>query len=154
MKSLSHFLLRLARCTLGSSLVEMTLVVPLIIALMVGVVDFGMAFSVRATLGKSVRDAARYVAGLPISACSTSSTFWANVYAQSLVTNVLPSAIANVTCSACPSPSLSGSNCVTASATFSYNSIILSGAISGYLPALPSTFNWSAQHQEVQVGGS
>jgi Flp pilus assembly protein TadG len=146
-------LARLARCSSGSALVEMTVVVPVAIALMVGVVDFGMVFSARATLGKSVRDAARYVAGLPTSACSTSSTFWANVYAQGLVTNVLPSATPTVTCSPCPSP-LTGSNCVTASATLSYNSTILGPVIPGYLPALPSTFNLSAQHQEVQVGGS
>ena len=50
----------------------MTLVVPLAVALMVGAVDFGMGFSAQATLGKSVRDAARYVAGLPAGACSNS----------------------------------------------------------------------------------
>jgi Flp pilus assembly protein TadG len=155
MRSQLKMLVRLARCSSGSALVEMTFVVPIAIALMVGVVDFGMVFSARATLGKSVRDAARYVAGLPAGACSTSSTFWANSYANSLITNVLPSATPSVTCSPCPSPPFRpDSNCVTASATLSYNSIIRAGAISGYLPALPSTFNLSAQHQEVQVGGS
>ena len=151
MRSLFKLLARVACCTSGNALVEMTLVVPLAVALMVGAVDFGMGFSAQATLGKSVRDAARYVAGLPAGACSNSTTFWANSYAMSLVTNVLPSASPSVTCSACPFSA--SSNCVTAIATLSYNSIILTGAMPGYFPAFLNPFNLSAQHQEVQVGG-
>jgi len=150
MRSLFKLLARIERCTSGSALVEMTLVVPLAVALMAGAVDFGMGFSAQATLGKSVRDAARYVAGLPVRSCSNSTTYWANSYAMSLVTNVVPSASPSVTCSACPFDA--SSNCITATATLTYNSIILTGALPGYFPAL-GNFNLSARHQEVQIGG-
>ena len=48
-------------------MVETTIYMPIVISLMVGGVDFGMAFSAHATVGKSVRDAARYLGSLPIS---------------------------------------------------------------------------------------
>ena len=43
MRSLFKLLVRLARCSSGSALVEMTVVVPVAISLMAGAVDFGMA---------------------------------------------------------------------------------------------------------------
>ena len=140
----------------------MTIVAPVAIALMVGVVDFGMGFSARATLGKSARDAARYLAGLPQSAYCQS---WAEASAKNLAVygntagtgnpvisgwSVSGVSITPVPATSCPA---AGSTIVV-TASYSYSSIILAGAIPGYLPALPSTFNWSAQHQEVQVGGS
>jgi hypothetical protein len=140
MRSLFKMLAQLARCSSGIALVEMTLILPVTIALMAGAVDFGMAFSSQATLGKSVRDAARYLAGLPASAYCQS---WAVTYAESFVTNVLPSATVGVNCS---------TSVITVSATFPYTSIILTGALPNYFPAF-GTFNLSAQHQEVQVGG-
>src|SRR5262245_8960648 len=69
MRSLFKFLLRLARCSSGSALVEMTIVVPVAISLMVGGVDFGLALSTQATAAKSVRDAARYLASLRAGEC-------------------------------------------------------------------------------------
>jgi Flp pilus assembly protein TadG len=140
MRSLFKPLARLAQCSSGTALVEMTIIVPLAIALMAGVVDFGMAFSSQATLGKSVRDAARYLAGLPASAyCQT----WATDYAKSFVTNVLPTAVPSVDCS---------TSVIDVTATFPYNSIILTGAMQGFFPAF-GNFTLFAQHQEVQVGG-
>jgi Flp pilus assembly protein TadG len=115
-------------------MVEMAIVAPVAISLMVGVVDFGMAFSAQTTLGKSVRDAARYLAGLPTSAYCQS---WAVAYAKSLVTNLLPSATVNVDCA---------TSVIKVTATLSYNTIIP-------FPAFPSAFSLAAQHQEVQVGG-
>src|SRR3974377_721518 len=72
MRSLFKFPLRLARCSSGSSLVEMTIILPVAISLMAGGVDFGWWVSTQATGSKSVRDAARYLATLPtsISVCS------------------------------------------------------------------------------------
>jgi Flp pilus assembly protein TadG len=142
-------LARLARCSSGSALAEMTIVVPVAIALMAGAVDFGMGFSSQATLGKSVRDAARYLSGLPASAyCQT----WAVSNATSLVTSVLPTATVTVDCSppTCPS----GQHCVNVTARFPYNSIIVTSVMAGFFPAFPSTFTLSTQHQELQVGGS
>src|SRR5450759_2163819 len=83
MKSLFKFLLRLARCSSGSALVEMTIVIPVAISLMAGGVDFGLWVSTQATGSKSVRDAARYLATLPtsISVCSNAT---AQANAQSL----------------------------------------------------------------------
>ena len=148
MRSPFEMLARLARCSSGTALAEMTIVVPVAIALMVGAVDFGMAFSSQATLGKSVRDAARYLAGLPTSAyCQT----WAVNYAKGLVT---AGATVSVTCPAsCPPSAPANSNCVIVAATYTYSSIILTSTMAGYFPAFPSTFTLSAQHQEVQVGG-
>jgi len=64
MTSLVEFLSRLARCSSGSTLVEATTYMPIAISLMVGGADFGMAFSAHATVGKSVRDAGRYLGSL------------------------------------------------------------------------------------------
>ena len=52
MRSLFKLLARVARCTSGSALVEMTIVVPVAISLMAGGVDFGMAFATLATGSK------------------------------------------------------------------------------------------------------
>ena len=68
MKSPIKFMLRLAGDSTGSALVEMTIVVPVAISMMAGVVDFGMAFATQATGGKSLRDAGRYLSTLPLSA--------------------------------------------------------------------------------------
>jgi Flp pilus assembly protein TadG len=64
MTSLVEFLSRLTRCSSGSTLVEATIYMPIAISLMVGGADFGMAFSADATVGKSVRDAGRYLGSL------------------------------------------------------------------------------------------
>jgi Flp pilus assembly protein TadG len=86
MKRVFKFFLRLARCTSGSAaLLEATLIVPPTVALMVGVVDFSVALTTEATAGKSVRDAARYLASLPaIAVCPSSGTGWGVSNAQNL----------------------------------------------------------------------
>src|SRR3974390_1049306 len=72
MNSMARYLSRVVRCTRGSATVEMALIMPIMISLMVGGVDFGMAFSAHATMGKSVRNAARYLGSLPkAAACSS-----------------------------------------------------------------------------------
>ena len=62
-------------------MVEMALIMPIMISLMVGGVDFGMAFSAHATMGKSVRNAARYLGSLPKAAACSS---WAIANAKNL----------------------------------------------------------------------
>src|SRR5262245_12448449 len=87
MTSFVEFLCRLARCSSGSAVVEATIYIPIVISLMIGGVDFGMAFYADATVGKSVRDAARYLASLPIpptSAARVGCSTWAITKAQNL----------------------------------------------------------------------
>ena len=81
MISLIRHMSRLARCTSGSAVVEMALIMPIMMSLMFGGVAFGMALSAHATIGKSVRDAARYLGGLPRAAACSS---WAIANAKNL----------------------------------------------------------------------
>src|SRR3974377_788664 len=81
MNSMARYLSRVVRCTSGSATVEMALIMPIMISLMVGGVDFGMAFSAHATMGKSVRNAARYLGSLPKAAACSS---WAIANAKNL----------------------------------------------------------------------
>jgi Flp pilus assembly protein TadG len=84
MRLLSKFLVRLWRCSSGSTLVEAAIIVPIAVSLMVGVVDFGWAFSTYATGSKSIRDAARYLGSLPTSIMTSGCPSWAVTNAQNL----------------------------------------------------------------------
>ena len=64
MKRLVNNLSEIARSTSGSALVEMTIITPLAILLVVGVVDFGSVLFAQATASKSVHNAARYLGSL------------------------------------------------------------------------------------------
>jgi Flp pilus assembly protein TadG len=150
MRSLFKFLLQLARCSSGSALVEMTVVVPIAISLMVGGVDFGLALSTQATASKSVRDAARYLGSLRASDCAGAIASAQNlaVYGNLAGTGnpLVPNWNAlggtnnhvNVTC---------GST-VIVSANIPYTSIIRTA----FLPN--GTYTLRTQHEEPQVGGS
>src|SRR3974390_2423961 len=81
MNSMAQYLSRIVPCTSGSATVEMAFIMPIMISLMVGGVDFGMAFSAHATMGKSVRNAARYLGSLPKAAACSS---WAIANAKNL----------------------------------------------------------------------
>lgn len=59
---------RLRRCTAGNSLLEAAVVLPLGITMLVGIMDFGMAYRTRAIAEKSMQNAARYLSTLPPSA--------------------------------------------------------------------------------------
>jgi Flp pilus assembly protein TadG len=63
MRSLLKLLRRAAGCTAGNTLLEATIIMPLILSIMAATVDFGLALSTQATIGKSMRNAARYLAG-------------------------------------------------------------------------------------------
>ena len=60
----------------GASLVEAALVIPIAIALLVGVMDFGRAYFTLATAEKSVGAAVRYLTFLPGSAICDGTTPW------------------------------------------------------------------------------
>ncbi len=77
MTTLRHLFRRLKRDRDGAALVELTLLMPVLIALMVGVAEIGRAMHQQHIIAKSVRDAARTLARDPrlfdpATGCSTS----------------------------------------------------------------------------------
>src|SRR5262245_25863739 len=84
MTSLGEFLSRLVRCSSGSALVEATIYMPIAISLMVGGVDFGTGFPARATIGKSVRYASRFLGSLPTWPTPVACNGWAIANAKNL----------------------------------------------------------------------
>jgi Flp pilus assembly protein TadG len=155
MTSLVEFLFRLARCSSGSALVETAIILPIMISLMVGGVDFGMAFSAHATVGKSVRDAARYLGSLPpTAACST----WAIANAKNLAVfgKLSPGPDDSALISGWQTDGGTGNNVsvdcstpsvVIVSAEAPYRTLML-GAV---LPRI-GTMTLSAQHEEQSIG--
>jgi Flp pilus assembly protein TadG len=137
-------------------MVETAIILPIMISLMVGGVDFGVAFSAHATVGKSVRDAARYLGSLPTTAaCST----WAIANAKNLaVFGVLSPGDGDTALISgwqtdggtdnnvgvdCSTPSI-----IIVSAKAPYRTFML-GAV---LPGI-GTITLSAQHEEQSIGG-
>lgn len=55
-------------CASGNSLLEAAIVLPVAVTLMIGIVDFGLAYRTKAIAEKSMQDAARYLSTLPPSA--------------------------------------------------------------------------------------
>lgn len=55
----------LHRCERGNAFVEAAITLPVLFILMIGVVDFGLAYSRLATVQKSLRNATRFIATLP-----------------------------------------------------------------------------------------
>jgi Flp pilus assembly protein TadG len=156
MTSLAEFLSRLVRCSSGSAMVETAIIIPIMISLMVGGVDFGMAFSADATVGKSVRGAARYLGSLPTTAaCST----WAIANAKNLAVfgKLRPGTGDSALISGWQTDGGTNNNvsvdCSTpskiiVSAKAPYNTLML-GAV---LPRI-GTITLSAQHEEQSIGG-
>jgi hypothetical protein len=147
----------------GTALIEMTIVFPVILLLMIGTVDFGMAFSDDATLGKSVRDAGRYLASLPGTMFSSGCPAWAQQNATDLVvygkfpvvttgTDADQSLISGWSSS--PPDGSAGNNvtisctstAISVSANAPYNTLMLSVLFGG-----AATLTLSAQHNEVVV---
>ena len=160
MKVVIKFFHRLGNCTSGSSLVEMAIVVPVAISLMVGGVDFGLALSTQATLSKSVRGAARYMASLPTSMIDPVTGNAVKVYCSDWAIAKTHNLVVYGSFSATGNPLIPGwttnggtvsINCstpvTTVQAQFPYRSIMLAT----FLP-VASTFTLSTQHDEAQVG--
>jgi len=67
-------ILRLCRCERGAALVEFTLVLPILILLTAGVVQFGYIFFVQNTMQNMAREAARGIAVGELSATGSDTT--------------------------------------------------------------------------------
>ena len=159
MTSLSEFLSRLVRCSAGSALVEATIYVPIAISLMAGGVDFGMAFSAHATVGKSVRDAGRFLGSFPSRPTPVACSDWAITKAKNLAIygKLSPAAgdlplisgwqTSDVTVSFNPADCSTEDYKITVSATAQYSTLAL-GAV---LPGI-GTLPLRAQHVE-SAGG-
>lgn len=65
MKKLLNLLRNVANCEAGTATLEAIIVLPVAISLMAGGIEFGRIFSERATVDKSMRSAARYLAKVP-----------------------------------------------------------------------------------------
>ena len=137
-------------------MVESAITLPLMISLMVGGVDFGMAFSTHATVGKSVRNAARYLGSLPTTAaCST----WAIANAKNLAVfgKLSPGAGDSALISGWQTDGGTKNNVtvdcsnplvIVVSGRAPYSTLML-GAV---LPGI-GTITLSAQHEEQSIGG-
>ena len=136
---------------------EATLYMPIAIFLMVGGVDFGMAFSAHATVGKSVRDAARYLGSLPTWPTPVACNGWAILNAQNLAvygniagtgSPLIPGWLpANVNVSFqpdCSDPDFK----ITVSASPTYTTLMLGTVFPGI-----ATLPLPAQHVQESAGG-
>jgi Flp pilus assembly protein TadG len=150
MRSLVKFLLRLARCSSGNALIEMTIVVPVAISIAAGGVDFGMALTTHATAGKSVRDAARYLGNLRASECNDQISNAQNIAVYGNLIGAGSPLIPNWNANGGPNNNVNitcGSTIVV-SAKIPYDFIFLTS----FLPI--GTLTLSTQHEEPQLGGS
>ena len=139
---------------------EATIYMPIAISLMVGGVDFGMALSVHATVGKSVRDAGRYLGSLPTWPTPVACTLWAQTRAQHLAvygtldtvpgeTPLIPGwRTTDVTISFQPADCSNPNYIITVSATARYTTLMLGAVLPGV-----GTFTLSAQHLQESAGG-
>jgi Flp pilus assembly protein TadG len=159
MRSIFKLFHRLGRDTSGAALIEMTIALPVIISLMAGGVDFGIAITTQGTGSKSIRDAARYLATVPAS----SVCGWGLANAKSLAVYGKFGGVDGVDTPLIPGWAMAGgsnNNVELGSATdctnptiiqlqakFPYSSIMLSAVLPG-VTALTLT----TQHQERQIG--
>lgn len=141
-------------------MVEAALIIPVAIFLMVGVVDFGWGFQTWATGNKSVRDAARYLGGLP-SWITTTCPGWAVTNAKNLAVygNISGSGSPlvpgwqvgggsnNDVFVDCSGTLPSGEPTIVVTGKFPYNPLILAA----FMP-LSNPRTLSAQHTEISAG--
>ncbi len=136
-------------------MVETAITIPIMISLMVGGVDFGMAFSAHATVGKSVRAAGRYLGSLPTTAACSA---WAIANAKNLAVfgKLSPGAGDSALISGwqtdggtdnnvsvdCSTPSI-----IIVSAKAPYNTLMLGAVLLD-----GGTITLSAQHEEQLIG--
>jgi len=151
MRSLVKTSLRLARCSSGNALVEMTIVVPVTISLAAGGVDFGMALTTQATAGKSVRDAARYLGSLRASECNDQISNAQNIAVYGNLSGTGTALVPNWDANggANNNVNITCGSTIVVSAKIPYDSIILVS----FLP-ISGTLTLSTQHEEPQLGGS
>ena len=108
--------LSLPAAQLGAAAIEFAFILPMLLLLFTGMIEFGRAMWYYDALDKGARDAARYLSTVPTaslsseaaSAASTTRTIVANAAtkARVVVTGLDPLAYINVTCApSCASPS-------------------------------------------------
>ncbi|MBC6982420.1 pilus assembly protein [Caulobacter sp. 17J80-11] len=132
---------RLAADRSGASLVEFTLVAPLLISLMCGLAEFGLAFRQYHVMEKGVRDAARYLSRTSTSACSVAA------YQAALATWPNPTSVpASVSAVNCDLGGARGKAVVTVTASRLYQDIGLLTVIGVSAPTLTVT------HQQLVIG--
>jgi Flp pilus assembly protein TadG len=61
---------RVSRSSLGSQLLEFALVVPLLLAMVIGILDFGEAYNLKQKLNNAAREGARFAIEEPCSDCT------------------------------------------------------------------------------------
>jgi Flp pilus assembly protein TadG len=139
------------RCTSGAALVEATLVVPIAIALMVGIVDCARAYMAIATAQKSLRDATRYLTILPANAvCDWGLTRAKNVAVYGNISGTgVPLVHGWVTGDI--------SRTAPANCAASFNKITLSAnvpftALTWQVVGLPTNLTFNVQHEERWIG--
>ena len=68
MRNLWSILRRAMRCEAGTASLEAVIMLPVLISLMVGGIEFGRILSADATVNKTMRNATRYLASVPLEA--------------------------------------------------------------------------------------
>lgn len=68
----------LRECSSGAALLETTIIFPLVLTLMFGIIDFGRAIQDYHTADKSMRSATRYLARVPAAAACDPGWGWTN----------------------------------------------------------------------------
>jgi Flp pilus assembly protein TadG len=152
----------------GTSLVEMTLLTPLLISLGLGVAEFGRALQHHHVMNKAMRDAARFLARVPVTCASGAATGTVDnaadvTTAKNLALNGAPtggtarvsywtdpaSITVQVDCfdnSAGTYRGQVGMPLITVSASVAYDDL-------GFLDALGlSAMTFTARHQQLHVG--
>lgn len=119
---------------LGAVAVEFALILPIFLALILGVVEFGRAFSIQVSMAEGAREAARYTAIHYTEAGSLAAAKQKAVYAAEPIIKLKPS---EITVSSCAP---GGDAVVSITATPGY----LTG-LPTLLPFLPDIMNISAK---------
>jgi hypothetical protein len=150
---------RLRRDGRGTAIVETAIVLPVIVLLMFGIVELGRALQQHHALTKSVRDAARYIARVPLACPAAGDPNWAAVKtaAQTLAATGRLSggtplvegwtaAHFDIADPACVDWSGRAVQVITVSAEIPYLDL-------GFLNVIGlEPFNLAAQHQQVHIG--
>ena len=122
---------RRGRTQRGAVAVEMALVLPLLLVLVFGIIDFGRAFNAQVTLTQAAREGARLAALCNSSSPSTCGTV------ASRTTAAAPnlSGVAVTTTTTCPVGSTSATDAVV---TVKWT-LTFSGPLSGLIPGFPGS---------------
>lgn len=142
----------------GTALLEMAIVLPVSVALFIGVIEVGRAYFTRATGEKSIRAAVRYLTNLPASGiCTTtgSPTGWGVLRAQNLALygNVQGTGSVRVAGWSVGDITVTSSVCpIAAGAMIKISATVPFKAVGWQYMGLPATLNMTVQHEEKWIG--